>query len=104
MTDLFEFGNKLRFELNENKIENDDSEEKSDQDNDDGGSLGIRRVNSKEAVGKATKDFDWQVDFNTLRKAICKDVVTIDLAKTKKLFKLFKDYINDQEKFEEKYK
>ena len=99
MIDLLEFQDKLKYELHEEK---DDSEK--DVDDEKGGSLGVRRVNAKEAIGKATKDFDWQVDFDVLRKAICKDVVTVDLAKTKKLFRLFREYINNQERFEEKYK
>ena len=40
----------------------------------------------------------------TLFAKLLEEVITVDLGKTKKLFKLIKDYINDKEKFESKYK
>jgi len=114
MSELHDLYDKIKFELNEAKEESKDYEEEKNNESetaDDaptgkakGGLLGVRQMTSRSVVGRVNKDFDWQIDYDVLRKAICDEVITVDLGKAKKLFKLFKDYINDKEKFESKYK
>ena len=114
MSELHELYNKIKFELNEAKEEknvsledeekNNESETASDESPKKGGLLGVRQITSRTVVGRVNKDFDWQVDFDVLRKAICDEVITVDINKTKKIFKLIKDYINNKEKFETKHK
>lgn len=113
MSELHDLYEKIRFELNEAKEEskadfeedkNNESETADDTPKIKGGLLGVRQVTSRSVVGRVNKDFDWQIDYDTLRKAICDEVITVDLNKTKKIFKLFKEYINNSEKFESKYK
>ncbi len=112
MSELHDLYEKIKYELNEAKEEskdsyeedkNNESETADDAPKSKGGLLGIRQVTSRSVVGRVNKDFDWQIDYDTLRKAICDEVITVDLNKTKKIFKLFKDYINDRQKFESKY-
>ena len=108
MSELHELYNKIRFELNEAKEDKPEPAEDETNGEDSpksakGGLLGVRQVTARSVVGRVNKDFDWQIDYDTLRKAICEEVITVDLNKTKKLFKLFKDYMNDKEKFESKY-
>ena len=118
MSELNELYEKIKFELNEAKEEskvngyeedrNNESEsdesEAAKEEKSRGGLLGVRQVTSRSVVGRVNKDFDWQIDYDILRKAICDEVITVDINKTKKLFKLFKDYINGSDKFESKYK
>ena len=105
VAELNELNKKIKYELNEAKTDSDDEKnnESEDADSTKGGSLGVRRSTAQQVLGRVSKDFDWQINYNILRKAICEDVLTVDLEKTKKLFKIVKDYINDKEKFESKY-
>jgi len=103
MKNLYDLNDKIIYELNETKKPEEYENVETEKDS-KSGYLGIRHSDSRKIVGRVNKDFDWQIDYDVLRKAICDDVITVDLNKTKKLFKLFKDYINDKEKFESKYK
>lgn len=118
MKELEQLNDRLRFALNENKHlddeKNNESESETAEDTKEenkkpkasvkGGALGIRQVTNRIVNGRVSMDFNWEVDFDTLRKAICDEVMTVDLNKTKKLFKIIKDYISDSEKFEIKHR
>jgi hypothetical protein len=92
----------LRFQVYESTSDKPETEEEN-KDQEDVEVLGIRRSTTRLITGRVNKDFDWEIDYDILRKAICDEVITVDLSKTKKIFKLIKDYINDKEKFEKKY-
>lgn len=110
MSELHDLYEKIKYELNEAKEEKDFSyeEDKNNESEGDekakGGLLGVRRITSRSVIGRVNNDFDWHIDYDVLRKAICDEVITVDLNKTRKIFKLMKDYINNKDKFESKYK